>query len=77
MHPVFGAQEHEDFAAVCPLHVMAVAGTGAERGDSFLLFVAFLMNGHWRVAAMGVAWTIRLTEGSSRSGTGEPLIWSC
>lgn len=36
MHPVFGAQEHEDFAAVCPLHVMTVVGTGAEQNSSFL-----------------------------------------
>lgn len=30
--------EHEDFAAVCPLHVMAVAGTGEEQDDSFFAF---------------------------------------
>lgn len=35
VHPVFGAQEHEDFA-VCRLHVTAVAGTGAEQDGSFL-----------------------------------------
>lgn len=68
--------EHEDFA-VCPLQVMAVARTEAEQVGSFLPFVAFFMNRQWRVAAMGVVWSVRLTEGSSRNESGEPLIWSC
>jgi len=54
VHPVFGAQEHEDFAAVCPPRFMAVAGPRAEQDGSFMPFIAFLMNGHWRVPAMGV-----------------------
>lgn len=53
MRPVVGAQEREDFAALCPLHVMAAAGTEAEQDDSLLPLVAFLMNGDWRVAATG------------------------
>lgn len=53
-----------------------MAGAEAERVGSFLSFVAFFMNRQQRMGAVGVVWSVRLTEGSSRNESGEPLIWS-
>ena len=75
MHPVFGV--HEDLLQ----SVLFMLWLWQELEQSSMALFCLLLpslgigTGGWQ--PWGVAWNIRLTEGSSRNGTGEPLIWSC
>lgn len=76
VHPVFGAQEHEDLAAARPLRVMAVAEAGVEQAGCSLPFGACVVNGCWSLAATAGGAQCQAVEGSSSNRTGELSVWS-